>query len=372
MLTSVGLFASLSFVSLELADSSLESQKASLFEAATSTATTTVKTLPARASLAFVGDIMLDRGVRLKINTAGEAYVRGESAKLLERYDSVIGNLEGPITSSPSKTLFADGTTGKALTFTFPTSSPKFLRSLGIDIVSLANNHTQNFGEKGLQETKKLLLQGSTTIPYFGDPENLTEISTTTCINAYCFGLIGFHQFSDFSEERFIKEIQTLGKTTDAVFVLPHWGEEYKKNPTAEQRRLARSWIDAGADAIIGSHSHIIGQVEIYKEKPIFYSLGNYLFDQYFSFETLHGLIVSADFTPRETRWRLTPVSSKQVRISSPGVALSEEILDDLARASKDTVPAKLLPGLAEGELILAGLPRSTTTLSLATSTPLK
>ena len=112
--------------------------------------------------------------------------------------------------------------------------------------------------------------------------------------------------------------------------------------------------------------------MEVYKDKPIFYSLGNYLFDQYFSFETLHGLIVSADFSPRETRWRLIPVSSKQIRISAPSVALSEEILDDIVRTSKNSVPEKLLASLAEGELRLAGLPRSTSTPSLTTSTPLK
>ena len=76
------------------------------------------------------------------------------------------------------------------------------------------------------------------------------------------------------------------------LIVSPHWGIEYQKEPTEKMRQWAYQFIDSGADAVIGAHPHIIGDIEEYNGKKIFYSLGNFAFDQYFSEETMNGIVV--------------------------------------------------------------------------------
>lgn len=302
-------------------------------------------------SLLFLGDIMLDRGVRSKINKTGadEVYVNF-TKKLSTPYTYTIANLEGPITSWPSKTIGPDGKGVPGFTFTFPTSSANQIKESGIDIVNLANNHTDNFGAEGLRQTVTWL--NSAKILFFGNPQNNihstnntlvahkntgpTYINNTTSVQnaikidsashtnseisnrsqtnntqdketesnisktvceTICISYIGFHEFSYKNTNVITDEIIRLRTISDIIIVLPHWGIEYKHIPNTKQTTLARKWIDTGADAVIGTHPHVIQSLEIYNGKPIFYSLGNYLFDQYFSYHTTHGLAVGFVYT---------------------------------------------------------------------------
>lgn len=249
----------------------------------------------------FLGDMMFDRGVRTTIAANGaEAIFTKTTRTLSEPFDLTIANLEGPITSSASKTIDANGKAIPGFTFTFATPTAPMLRDSGIDVVSLANNHADNFGEEGLRETVQLLKQND--VFHFGNARNAIDspssISTILCPeksdHRYCIGLIGYHQFAGNGEEIIVSEIQKIRASGDAdyIIVFPHWGNEYEKTPTSLQRSLAHTWIDAGADIVIGAHPHIVQSMEMYKEKPIFYSLGNYMFDQYFSYDTTHGLTI--------------------------------------------------------------------------------
>ncbi len=98
------------------------------------------------------------------------------------------------------------------------------------------------------------------------------------------------------------------------VFV--HWGAEYTHVPSDRQRSLAHAFIDAGADLVIGAHPHVVQPVEIYNGKVIFYSLGNFVFDQNFSFATMHGLMVGVDWTHDNTRFELIPVSIRRGQVT--------------------------------------------------------
>ena len=89
------------------------------------------------------------------------------------------------------------------------------------------------------------------------------------------------------------KSITALRERVDLIFVSLHWGEEYQLQSNVEQQRIARALIDVGADAVIGHHPHVIQEVEEYNGGWIFYSLGNFIFDQYFSPETMEGLVAS-------------------------------------------------------------------------------
>jgi poly-gamma-glutamate synthesis protein (capsule biosynthesis protein) len=86
----------------------------------------------------------------------------------------------------------------------------------------------------------------------------------------------------------------------DLVIVFPHWGVEYRAKPTAGQRNLAHLAIDAGADLVIGNHPHWVGGMELYKGKPIWYALGNFVFDQSWSEPTMEGITLELTFRGTE------------------------------------------------------------------------
>jgi poly-gamma-glutamate capsule biosynthesis protein CapA/YwtB (metallophosphatase superfamily) len=86
----------------------------------------------------------------------------------------------------------------------------------------------------------------------------------------------------------------------DVVIVFPHWGVEYRAKPTAGQRNLAHLAIDAGADLVIGNHPHWVEGMEVYKGKPIWYALGNFVFDQTWSEPTMEGITLDLTFRGKE------------------------------------------------------------------------
>lgn len=307
-------------------------------------------------TLLFTGDMMFDRGVRKTINAKGFDIVFGDSKKIFSgaEADLVIANLEGPITSYPSRILRPDGTTSSELNFTFQTETAKALKDNNIDIVNLANNHTANQGAEGLIQTKKYLQEAM--VGYFGHPGNKeTELATTTCKDNFCISLIGWHEFAATPASSISTKIKELRSTSDIVVVLPHWGEEYKKTPSTGMQTIAHQWIDAGADMIIGTHPHIIESIEEYKGKAIFYSLGNYIFDQYFSFDTTHGLVVAVTAIKNSSTstisfdYKLIPIKNVATVVSIPDENTSSKILTELSKISaqylKTIKPGDILKG---------------------------
>lgn len=256
-------------------------------------------------NILFVGDIMFDRNIRKIINekSSTEEFVNnflGNFSEHNKNYDYLVANLEGPITENKTKTYRDDGSYTGLLHFTFPTSSPGILNLLNVKVVSLANNHTDNFYNEGFQDTKKYLEEGN--IFYFGNPynDNLEEsLSKIVCEKEICIGFIGYNEFTGNNDSKRIEdEILKLkeNKEVDFIVVVPHWGIEYRKTSTENQRNLARKWIDTGADLIIGGHPHVIEESEIYNNKYIYYSLGNYIFDQWFNEDVKKGLGVNFKF----------------------------------------------------------------------------
>ena len=272
----------------------------------TITTKTENKVVSSTLSILMVGDIMTDRYIRKQISVAGSAenFVNvylNNIPELNKDYDYVVANLEGPITEHKSKVLNDDGSYSKDLVFTFPTSTIQILNLLNIKIVSLANNHTDNFYNAGYKSTQKFLKEAG--INYFGNPYNQEEnLSNIFCQKEICVAYIGYNQFtSNNDSDIIIKEIKRLknpkeNKEVDFTIVLPHFGDEYQRKANKNQEKLAKDWIDAGADAVIGSHPHVIQNSEIYKDKYIYYSIGNYIFDQWFTDDVQNGLGVNIVF----------------------------------------------------------------------------
>jgi gamma-polyglutamate biosynthesis protein CapA len=282
--------------------------------------------------LAF-GDAMFDRQVRLFMQKYGSDFPFDQITDVVAGHDIVVINLEGPITAFPSKTI---DFSNKTLQFTFPPETAKVLARHHVDIVSLANNHTMNMGREGLESTKKFL--GDAGVTYFGDPFNKNDLSFIKEVKGVRIGFVGYHEFYATSTTEVEREISRLkdGTMADFIIVMPHWGVEYNKGATLDQRVKAHTFIDVGADLVLGAHPHVIEPIEVYKNKAIFYSLGNFIFDQSFSYDTTHGLSVEIEIDPhgREVKYRLKPI---HIVMSQPRLASPEDTVKILSEISRNS-----------------------------------
>ncbi len=248
----------------------------------------TKKSVKESIDILFLGDMMFDRGIRYYAQKQGNYnFIFEKVFLLLSEKDLVVANLEGPITDNKSVSITAKTETPNSYYFTFDPLIANLLYSNNVKLVSLGNNHIMNFGKDGLASTENYLETAG--VEYFGSPNGQTSILKE--IEGLKIAFVGFNQFGGSSEkEKVLREIQKQKTTADLVFVYCHWGEEYWNNPTSFQDQAAKDFIDAGADLVVGSHTHVIGTKDYYNGKTIYYSLGNFIFDQYFSEETKEGL----------------------------------------------------------------------------------
>lgn len=254
-------------------------------------------------SILSFGDMMLDRMVRQRIIEHGNIYPFEKITRLLMGNDIVVANAEGPFTHYDSKTVY---THNAPLTFTFDTAMLPTLKRLGFTVFSQANNHTLNFGKDGLQESGEEIERAG--ISFFGDPSNNIPHSHTEIISGKSITFIGYHQFVYKGLDIVLSDIREAKKKSDFVIVYPHFGEEYKTLMTTSQINTSHAFIDAGADAVVGAHPHVIEPIEIYKGKAIFYSLGNFIFDQGNTGPTSEGLSVGITIKDSEVTYRLFPL----------------------------------------------------------------
>ena len=266
----------------------------------------------------FVGDMMLDRNVRNIINRDGfDSYFIGIKG-IIEDVDIAIANLEGPFTMNESLTA---SLINKTLQFTFDPALASKLDEIGFDILGLGNNHSMNFGREGLISTKKYIEKAG--MLYYGDPNNDENISVIIEKNNIKLAFVGFHEFTYINFDKIFKEIERLRNEVDIVIVTPHWGVEYEKSPTDKMRKWAYDFIDSGADMVIGTHTHVIGDKEEYKGKKIYYSLGNFAFDQYFSEDTMNGLAlkikIKKDYKDNNLDLEYTEIP---IRVDSKGISV--------------------------------------------------
>lgn len=259
-----------------------------------------------RLTITFTGDVLLDRGVRKEIERNGGSadFLFKDVSPLFKASDAVIVNLECPITDSitPINKLFIFR------------GEPRWLQSLkqsGITHAVLANNHSMDQGRSGLISTKRHLDEvGIVSLGYGKNREesirpiyiskDSIEVAVLSAVRLPLENWVsldnqpGINQASIADLNNAIKTIKA-DKPTCYVVVILHWGSEYQLHPVLSQRKDAYQLINAGADAIIGHHPHVIQDEEIYKGKPIYYSLGNFVFDQTKPF-TNKGLIVQLFF----------------------------------------------------------------------------
>ena len=258
-------------------------------------------------SLVAVGDVSFSRGVERIVKKQKDInYPFLKIRDYLKSVDLVFGNLETPITEGPEIPDF------EMISRSNP-GTEQALKHAGFSVLSLANNHTPNFGEQGLKDTFNYLTEAG--IKYVGAGNNEQEANQPVYIEkkGIKFAFLAYndtdvvpasyeatnsHAGTAFMRtERMTEAVKEAKQKTDFVIVSLHSGIEYTDKQNNSQVNFAHAAIDAGADLIIGHHSHVVQTMEKYKGKYIFYSLGNFVFDQPQSQETKEGLAIKVYFT---------------------------------------------------------------------------
>ena len=235
-------------------------------------------------TLGFVGDILLD-------SAPGQGIARGQdpfalTAPLFRGVELSVGNLECPVATGGAAV-------DKVYTFRADPRTLPVLRQ-HFDAVSVANNHSGDYGPAAFRETLQQLR--AVRLPYFGGGGDAREAHAPLLLmkNGVKIALLGYDEYHPrgfeasatapgvawAEDEQMVVDIERA-RQAGANVVLPflHWGWENERAPSTRQRELARALIDAGADAVVGSHPHVTQGAEMYRGKPIIYSLGNFVFD---------------------------------------------------------------------------------------------
>lgn len=296
-------------------------------------------------TIAAVGDIMLDRTVRTHIEQSGPEYPFSHIPRFFDGADIVVGNLEGSFTDNPSVSV-ADHT---ILHFTFDPKLASELRAFGFSNVSLANNHSFDFGADGFDSTVRYL--DAAKIASFGSPSNDIRLSTIRWAKGKSVAFIGYHEFYNPDVSSVVDQIAYMYGKVDFIVVYPHWGVEYEKGFTDNQREIAHAFIDAGADVVIGSHPHVIEPLEIYRNKAIFYSLGNFVFDQDFSLDTKRGMTLRITFDDSHVSYSLVPITMSHAQLSLPDAEERSLILAEMSQSSD--VSSEIKNAILDGSFTL-------------------
>ncbi|MBU4347110.1 AmmeMemoRadiSam system protein B [Patescibacteria group bacterium] len=307
----------------------------------------------------FFGDMMLDRNVGAKMKSVagndsvkGLEYALGELAGQENRFfqgiDIISCNLEGAVTDNG-----AHYTPANAYDFAFAPDLIGGLKKYGFNFFSLANNHFSDQGERGIMETRKNL--DELDINYAGCKDSIIGDCSGEIIEAANkkIGMAGFSMvYKKFDLSKAEEIIKDLASATDLVIVNIHWGVEYQHQFNKLQQETARKLIDAGADMIIGHHPHVVQGMEIYNGNPIFYSLGNFVFDQYFSADTEEGLAVGINADDKRLEIFLYPLKSKLSQVELMAGEDKKKFLEKFVKWSKAN--EKYAEQIKEGRLFLS------------------
>lgn len=284
------------------------------------------------------GDLMLDRYVAKRMFTNSN-YAFQNIPNLFKGSDEIVANLEGVFSSNNSISEMDND----VLRFTFNPEFVSVLLKNNFTALSQANNHTLDFGREGMEESRKILQDNNLSV--FGDFKNDDNLIVNKKIGEQEIALIGFNEFSYANYDKILALITKTKEENKKVIVMPHWGIEYETQSNPKQRELARKFIDAGADMIIGAHPHVVQEIEIYKGKLIAYSLGNFVFDQDFSKETREGMGLGLVFDSEKTEIFLISFNIISSELQLKSVGERKRFLEKLSQESQIELKEQILKG---------------------------
>jgi poly-gamma-glutamate capsule biosynthesis protein CapA/YwtB (metallophosphatase superfamily) len=310
-------------------------------------------------TITAVGDIMLSRKVARFIKEENDAYYPFKKVSpWLESGDITFGNLESPF-GRGGKPI-----PGKGIWFKAEPEYASVLKTVGFDVLSVANNHILDFDSEVLLENLEVI--DSLGLHSIGAGRNIEEARSPVIIekNGTKVAFLGYSDFYnifwDWSYQRsFVakedlpgvapldlkvmeEDIKRVRDSVDMVVVSVHWGVEESPRPSAEQRQMAHALWEAGADVILGHHPHVLQGIEVKDGNVVAYSLGNFVFDQPWE-DNRQSVILNLDFNMGKlSGLRLVPVYTKDGRALPAEGDKSEAILDKIVKLSGelDTVLA--------------------------------
>lgn len=258
------------------------------------------------------GDVMLSRHVGTKIRESGDSALPfREIYNIFNEADIAFVNLESPFHNE-------GGYVTEGMVFKSEPETIEGLNLAGIDVVSLANNHTRNRSETGLLYTFDYLLENN--IDYVGAGNNFEEAHLEKILEKegikFAFLAYTYSDGANFESSVTIddpdvafmdvikmkEDVERARKISDVVVVSMHAGVEYKNYPNVQQKEFAREAINSGADLILGHHPHVVQSIEKYNNGFIIYSMGNLVFDQMWSEETREGIIAKCRFINKDLK----------------------------------------------------------------------
>lgn len=296
-------------------------------------------------SVVFTGDILLARNVEEIIKRTDPSYpFAGVSLSELAPNAAVVGNFESAISPQHKTT--------RAYTMRFSTDPQNVaaLKAAGLTHLSLANNHSLDFGESGYNSAAATLR--SNDLETFGCQNRVAcNAVSHLAMPSAAVAVIGLEAVTgNFDREQVSQLLKAASADTDIQVVYIHWGDEYNLTHSKQQRALAEFLVANGADLIVGHHPHVVQGVELVDGVPVFYSLGNYIFDQYFSTAVQEGLLVTMEIYPQPLL-KLVPVSSIG-NLSQPHLLRGDDKAEFLYALSRRS-SAELAPFIARGEIPL-------------------
>lgn len=253
-------------------------------------------------TIILAGDIILNRGVEDMINEHGDGDFKFPFLKIadyLNEADIVFGNLESVISDKGSKV-------GSTYSFRADPETIKGLTFAGFDVVSVANNHIFDYGRAAMEDSFSRLKEAGIAFVGGGFNEKEAYAPVIKEINGIKIAFLAYTNLGSpnwaakeenpgiawLEKDRMERDIETAKNQTDLVIVSFHYGNEYQPAANSFQISISQAAIDAGADLVIGHHPHVVQPVRKYNQGYIAYSLGNFIFDQDFSEETMKGLIL--------------------------------------------------------------------------------
>lgn len=262
------------------------------------------------------GDMMLGRYVRVLMDQNGKDYIFENVEELFDDADVLFANLEGPIKGEGKKG-------GTSMNFSFNEDIAPFLKEKSFDVLSIVNNHALDQGWDGRDSTIDAFEDcglGWCGHPSEADYGSVYFREKGRIEYAFvCFDDVGHN----LDQEAAVTLVEDVSRDVDYTIVTIHWGAEYSHYANnGMQKEPGREFVDAGADVVIGHHPHVVQGFEIYNDRPIFWSLGNFIFDQYWSTATQEELGILLTFSEEKISIKLHPMKSE---MSKPRLLTDEE-----------------------------------------------
>jgi poly-gamma-glutamate capsule biosynthesis protein CapA/YwtB (metallophosphatase superfamily) len=320
---------------------------------ATSHSASSAKQQPS-VTVVAVGDILLDRGVAQQIEKHGLHYPFARTRVLLSGADLAFGNLECPITQNGNKVM-------KPFCFKAKPQTASALKAAGLDVLSLANNHTLDCNRSGLVETMQNLQRQKLRWSGAGSNRKQAEAATITTINGLRVAWLSFSEFIPegvflrddkpsialASPEAIQRSVTQARKQAQIVIVSLHWGVEYAARPRANQTNWAKIAVDNGADLVLGHHPHVLQGLQVQTRRSgstlrrslVAYSLGNFVFDSPRAWDkrTAQTMILRCTFDRNGLlSAEVVPIIIQQSQPRPANLAEAQTILRDVAKLSNE------------------------------------